>query len=767
MNARTVSVKPSIRFALLAIALVTAILAAAALPCWAARGGGGGNVGDIKPTPAGQPIIGATLSTGTPWAAVFDGMPRDLGGIYVGPEWADAVEIFNKVLQGGKANIVTLMGMVLDPALVQPNKMEDYKVKWVIHGVVVYAAKQPDSKDRAMVADALYSTLNDKMPKMLKAFVLQELLWCGSADMAPSLAKYLSDDVLYDYALRAMQAYGPGSLPTIREALGSAKGRPRLAIIQTLGVMRDAKSVEAIKPALADPQSDMRIAAMDALGNIGDASASEALLGAVAKAKDYEHTKACDDCLQLAKRLMESGDLAGAAKIYKTLAASPTIANDRHVQIAAAQGASLATGDVAGLVAAMKSNDPQLRETALEMMASMTGPAATKVLVDALAQAPTPADKITFLDILGSRRDAAVLPAVLAQLKSADDTVRLAAARAVASIGGQQATTALVAMLSSTNARDQQAAAEALKNLPAGKETDAAVALAIPKAASADARAGLVSVLGAHRAGEQAQTIVTALSDKEGAVRVAAIRAYGSIVGQADLPVLVKVLRDSKDDAEITAAAEGLQSACARQLGGEVSKLVAPAVATAAPANAKGMIKVLGAVGTPEASAAIASALKSSDAGVKETALDTLANWKTKDPAMALLGVAQSTDDQRLKIKALRGAVRLSNDKAMTADEKLKLLSGALKVAPRTEEKREILGALATVKSAGAIEIVVPLLEEEGVRDEACQAVIRIANLLGKPMAPATRDALTKVTKATRNGGIRNDAQRLLDQNKP
>jgi HEAT repeat protein len=74
------------------------------------------------------------------------------------------------------------------------------------------------------------------------------------------------------------------------------------------------------KAAASDTERDARIAALDALGNIGDAAAVGALLGAAQSAKEqWEKTKACEDSLLAAKRLVEAGDKKTAATIYKTL----------------------------------------------------------------------------------------------------------------------------------------------------------------------------------------------------------------------------------------------------------------------------------------------------------------------------------------------------------------------------------------------------------------------------------------------------------------
>ena len=562
MNARNHLSKSSILMA----AALAALLVVAVLPCDAGQPKGGGAP---KATPPGGAIPGATLAGQNPaLAALLDKLPRDQG-MYIGPEWGDAGPMFQTILAGGKTNIQGLVGMLIDNTKIQPGQMEDYKVRWTLHGCVVLAAKQGEQQ-RQMVADSLASSLNENQGKFVQAFILQELLWCGSTEQIPVLAKYLPDDMLYDYALRALEKIGPDSAPTIQKALATAKGRPRLAFIQTLGTLRDSKSVADIAKFAADTDRDTRIAALDALGNIGDASSVPVLLGAVEKADErWEHIKACEDCLLLAKRLMEAGDAASATKVYQALATSKATQEDSHVQIAAVQGAALAKGDVASLMAALKSNDYQVRESVLEAIASTPGPAATKIVCDILASATTPADRANFIGVLATRKDPTAVPAVLAQLKDQDEQVRSAAANALAAIGGQQATTALLAMVNSANPRDQQTASSALRNLQS-KEGDAAIAVAFAKAQDAGVRANLVSVLGSHRAADQAETISAAMTDKDPQVRVAGIKAMGLVATEAQLPALIKVLTTSKDGNEVGAAQEALQSACGRQLGDKI-----------------------------------------------------------------------------------------------------------------------------------------------------------------------------------------------------
>jgi HEAT repeat protein len=761
MNTRKRFTKTSILVGLIAGAAIGAFLLAPVLPCPAGQPKGGQPKANT-PAPSGA-IPGATLAGQNPaLSAILEKLPRDQG-MYIGPDWTDSAPYFETVLKGGKANIQTLVDMLIDNTKLQPNQMEDYKVRWLLHGAVVLAPKQGEPQ-RQMVAEALEASLKPDQGKYVQAFVIQELLWCAGPEQIPALAKYLSDDLLYDYAIRTLQNIGPAASPAILAALPASKGRPRMAIVQTLGSLRDAKAVPEILEIAADKDRDMRVTAMDALANIGDAAAMPVLLAAVAKAptdETFEHIKACEDSLLLAKRLIESGDSANAAKIYTTLAQSPATANERHVRIAAVQGAAMAKGDVASLVAALKSDDFQIRESTLDAITNMPGPVATKIVTDLLGQAGTPAEKVGFLNVLGTRKDATALPAVVAQLKNDDDQVRSAAANAAAAIGGKEATAALLAMLGSTNAKDQQIASGALRNL-SGKEGDAAVATAYAKATDGTVKANLLAVLGAHRAADQMDTIMMGVSDKDAQVRAAGIKALGSVATESQLPLLAKALKDSKDGNEVTAAKEALQSACGRQMAEKVADLVAPIASAAAP-NGPAAILVLSTAGGAKALAAVVAAGKQGQGEVKDVAIRTLADWRGKEAAAPLLDIAGSAEGN-LKVLALRGVVRMASDRTTPAEERLKLLGPAMKLASRQEEKRDILGALGSIPTAAALTVAAASLDDDQVREEACQAVVKISQEVVKTNAAAVKDPLTKVSQVARDNRLRDNAKRILDQ---
>src|SRR5262249_12162343 len=147
-----------------------------------------------------------------------------------------------------------------------------------------------DAAQRRAFTEALVSTLGGDRPKDVQAFVVRQVQLVGGREAVPALAQLLTDEALCDDAALAPAALKGGAAEPLQAALGRATGRPRLAIIQALGVLRDRAAAETLRKLVVDPDRDTRLAAGWALANGGDAGAAELLLKA-ADADGYERIK--------------------------------------------------------------------------------------------------------------------------------------------------------------------------------------------------------------------------------------------------------------------------------------------------------------------------------------------------------------------------------------------------------------------------------------------------------------------------------------------
>jgi len=255
---------------------------------------------------------------------------------------------------------------------------------------------------------------------------------------------------------------------------------------------------------------------------------------------------------------------------------------------------------------------------------------------------------------------------------------------------------------------------------------------------------------------------MAALADKDKPLRIAALRALGALAGDGQIPALIKLVKETTDNNELSAVEAALIGTAARRADA-CAKQLSAALAGAPPANSVAMVRALGAAGTPAALETVIVQTKNANAEVKDAAVRALSEWRDKTAAGALLELAQAAEKQDHQILALRAVVRLL-DRDVKDPEKLTLLEGVLKAAKRPEEKRLALGKLQDIQTMRSFELVAPCLNDDTVKDEAASALVKIAEKVARANADAVRDALEKAAKTTTKNDVRSSAERILGQ---
>ena len=728
--------------------------------------GHGPDAGSHKPTATFLLVCVAALVCVPGWAeeapkadlaALVNSMPQADGGgkdgRFTAPDRATMEKVFDEVLKGGKEGVAALVKM-----LVEPGKGEDYKARYVLHALVTNVNRPEGEPNRALVREALLSTLGGETPKAVQKCVLEELKHIGDAGTAKQIGKFLADEDLYEHAALDLLAIG-GTADIFREALPAAKGRCRVTIIQALGSLRDTKAADELRKAVSDADRDTRLAACDALANIGDASAADALLAAGEAAKDYERTHITEAALRLAERLCEADRKKDAEKIYQKLWDARAAPEERNVRIAALQGLVATRGELSDILTAMRTNDPQIRSVAIRAAITLLGEGGTQKVVDSLQKA-TPAERAALLAILGARKDPAALPAVLPLLKDPDEQVRIAALQAASAIGGEEAAKAVVDRVSAATGKERDEVLDALTKMR-GPEANKAVGAAATQATDAGIRSGLIGVLAARRAEDQVEAVASALAEKDLALRVAALKALAVIGNEGQVPQIVKIAKETTEKDELSAA-EGALVAMGPRRPDACANAAIPALEGAPPANAAVLLRALGAASTRKALETVVAQTKNANAEIKDAAVRALTEWRERDAAAPLLEIAQTSDQEAHQVLALRAVIRLVEEKINDASQKLKLLDAVLKAAKRTDEKRKALAALGNVKTADALQAAVACLGDETIKDEAAAAVVQIASEVAKRNADAARDALEKTLQVVKKDSVRREANDIL-----
>jgi len=688
-----------------------------------------------------------------PLAAIMAKIPND--------DAAVAMAAYAELVKLGPQGIKDLAALIVEPGAV-----DDSKARTALHGLAMYVSRPGADAERKMFSETVAGLLGGKAPNSVKSFFLAQLRLAGLPDAAPVIGGLLASDELCDYAAQTLVSIGPdAAAPVLRQALSKATGKCRLTIIQNLGVVRDAQAGPELMKIVGDADREVRLAALWALANIGDPMAVDAILKAVNVESVYERAKAADAALLMAQRLADGKLAKQAEQIYRTLWKTRTGEKDRHIRCAAIRGLAMLKGAGAmdDLVAAMKDGDLQIRAAAAQAALAMPGEEVTQKWVRELPSLP-PAARGEVLAMLARRGGPAAEAAVLEAMKDKDEAVRVAALSAAAQLSSEKAAPALLALLASGGKAEQEAAQAALGRMP-GEKINAAVAAALPAAVPA-LKVNLLTILAARGARGQVDVILAAASDADAGVRAAALAAVEVLGEEKNIPAMVALLAKAKPE-EKPAVEKALGAVCSRAASKDAAAdIVTKAMSGADAAARAAMIRVLGRVGGAKALAAVRAAVKESAADIQDAAIRTLAGWPDGAAAPDLLELAKTAARPAHQVLALRGYVRLAGvPPERPVGEKLKMLGEAMAAARRPDDKQMVLGAVGDVKSAKALALVLPLMADEGLKEAAAAAAVKIAKNVGGAGAEI-KAAMEKALAASKNDGTRKAAEEILKKAK-
>ncbi len=262
---------------------------------------------------------------------LLDRIPQaDADGKFTGPDPGNAAALFEEILAAGRDRILQLVDR-----LAEPGTGDDWKARYILHGLALHTGRPGSEAARRLVAGTLASRLGGDAPKAVKAFLCQTLQFAGQAAEVPGLGALLADDELSDPAARAILSIGEGAAEAFRAALPRAKGPSRLQILQALGVLCDAASAAAFIEALGDTDREVRLLAGWGLARTADAGSIDRLLKAADGAEGWERVQGTKHCLLLAERLAGAGKTGEARRIYEHLSRTRTDASERYIQVLA------------------------------------------------------------------------------------------------------------------------------------------------------------------------------------------------------------------------------------------------------------------------------------------------------------------------------------------------------------------------------------------------------------------------------------------------
>jgi HEAT repeat protein len=416
------------------------------------------------------------------------------------------------------------------------------------------------------------------------------------------------------------------------------------------------------------------------------------------------------------------------------------------------------------VINALKGEDESMQSMAIALVRDMPEPEVTKVLARELPNLSV-RGQIQLLSALADRGDKTALPAVVEATKAKDESVRVAALKAVGDLGDASSVGLLAERAAATRGAEQKAARGSLYRLR-GPKIDETILEAIPSA-GAKVKVELVRSIGERNISAGDKSLLKTATDKDASVRRESIKVLKTIAGPNDLPALVKMLIGVQSSAD-RREAEKTVTAVAHKIDDESRQ--AEAVLAALPSiedvtTRCSLLRVLGKIGDNGALDVLREGLRDKDDTVKETCIRALAEWPTAEPVADLLKVVQTTNNKIHRILALRGYVRLIGlDSGRPAEETIGMYKQAMSLASDTSEKKMVLSGLSNVKLLAALEMAASYLEDKDLQQEAEVAVVKIAETTIGGSPAESKTALQKVIQISKNEFLREQAKKLIGQ---
>ncbi len=394
------------------------------------------------------------------------------------------------------------------------------------------------------------------------------------------------------------------------------------------------------------------------------------------------------------------------------------------------------------------SGEAEIAKAALSALAGFQGHDVDAAIV-ALLNRPDAKLRAVGVELVGRRRITGACAELLRLTADADTQVSAASFKVLGDIAGPSEITPLLAALQKT--ATPQAAEDALAAICA-RQAQATGAVVIQKAVygdlpdgpSADVTAKVNELI---RAGKQAFEVSNGSFGDPASGRVKRLQVDYSVEGRP---------RSAKADE------------------GELLKLdattAAPAVVVepllAAYAQAQGapklsILALLRTAGGAKALAVVREASGAGDAALRETALRALCDWPTAEVLPDLEKLARTSTDDKFKILALRGYLRLIPLRAATPAANAAVLKEAMGLCGRDEERRLALAALGNVPAPEALALAATYLDNASLKEEAGLAAVAIAESIAKSHPDQVGEVMKQLTKTSKNPAVLKRARKL------
>lgn len=634
-----------------------------------------------------------------------------------------AEDAYRKILKGGNETVKALCSRVAPLSA-----GSDTPVRFALHGVVNYAARNGSDKERKLVAGGLIETLTGATNEDIQDFMLEQLRFVADSADIPAISKYLLIASTSHRAAAILVNIGNKKAEkALVEAMPKAEGLCLTTIIKALGDIGSAECVsECVSKLNASTDKLLLRAIVYSLSRSGSPKAAEVIKSKLSSPPSgMQPEEIASAYLDFAENLTIRGKDKQAIEIACELLADKARANASvRCRAVSILGARNDAGSLQVLISALNDPKKSVRAKAALQISQLKG----KITPDLISAARTAQgdQRAALLDTLSRRpdfKDSALLGEGLA---APDLSVRISSLDGLQRMGSADAARILLSFIEKAEEQDRPEIVSAIKRF-SDKDalTEIAGKLTSPSPVVKEAAA---IALTEQRAKTYIKGIMQLTADTDPKVVRAAFGALAVMAGEGELSDIVSAALKSSDNQFKKSVSDTVSSAALRLKDkNKLAQQLITAVKDSDPSRSNWAISLLPAVGGAQALAEATSASASTDAGKREAGIRALAAWPEVSALPVLMDISAKSEAKNIRVIAFRGAVKLVRESDLPSDKRIETYSQLMKASPGVDEIRLVLSGLSEMRETKAIELIIPLIEREDIRQDAALAIARIA----------------------------------------
>jgi len=594
--------------------------------------------------------------------------------------------------------------------LVPKLSSDDMNVRYQAQSDLMTAASQAGrpgaENERKAFCLEICSQLSDECPLAAAYQLVRQLQRIGGEESVPTLTKLLKhpDVHLRDDARQALEVNpSPRAAEPLLAELKTAKDPRWIAgLINSLGVRRERRAVDLIIPYLTDKNIFVAEATVKSLAMMADESSISALMKAEKDAEGNRKELYRSGLFDAAYFSIRSGNIALANRVYREFMEPGNPDKVRAVALIGLMKNNPA--EVLSLAKQFLADSDTLKAAVIEAASQIHHSGLNRLIAGKLGMFPEKVQgrALKMLEFSGDRN---LANAIVPLLKSANETVRDAAADALSKIG----TVECVDKLLET---EGDAALNALVCLNVDGVNDHLNRIGSPRANDVLAKRGDPHVM---------KKLLTAAGGTDEQAATAALKTLKDVAGPEELEGVLDIML-KKSSAPAARQVLGVVVAIVdRHKSPETTALLVNRLDRTDAEGKALLYQALARVGSDEALAPVAAAAKSD-----KDAFSALCKWTNARAVQPLLEIAAETDRPLNEhVQALRAVARqISAKDARAPGGNVQACEKALSIARRSDEKKAIIGALGKQANQDAINAVKPYLQDAELK-EAAQAAIK------------------------------------------